>query len=90
MNHLLVIGGASLDVLHLKDKIVNSPGGAGMYTAMAARRCGAQATLFAPRPDPCPASLLPKLNICGHPSVPRQIFRQRCCQPICPDMTWYI
>jgi sugar/nucleoside kinase (ribokinase family) len=59
MNHLLVIGGASLDVLHLKDRTVKSPGGAGMYTAMAARRCGAQVTLLAPRPDPCPESLLP-------------------------------
>jgi hypothetical protein len=30
-----------------------------MYTAMAARRCGAQVSLFAPRPDPCPESLKP-------------------------------
>jgi hypothetical protein len=30
-----------------------------MYTAMAGRRCGAQVTLFAPRPDPYPESLLP-------------------------------
>jgi sugar/nucleoside kinase (ribokinase family) len=59
MNRLLVIGGASLDVLHLKDRTVNAPGGGGMYTAMAARRCGAQVALFAPRPDPCPESLLP-------------------------------
>jgi sugar/nucleoside kinase (ribokinase family) len=59
MNRLLVIGGASLDVLHLKDQTVRCPGGAGMYTAMAARRCGAQVTLFAPRPEPCPESLLP-------------------------------
>jgi hypothetical protein len=30
-----------------------------MYTAMAARRCGAQASLFGPRPDPCPERLEP-------------------------------
>jgi len=59
MNHLLVIGGASLDVLHLKDRTVNSPGGAGMYTAMAARRCGARVTMFGPRVDPCPELLQP-------------------------------
>jgi hypothetical protein len=34
-----------------------------MYTAMAARRCGAEVTLFGPRPDPCPESLLP---VAGH------------------------
>jgi 1D-myo-inositol 3-kinase len=55
--HLLVIGGASLDVLHVGDRIVPSPGGAGVYTAMAARRCGVKASLFAPRPAPMPAEL---------------------------------
>lgn len=59
MSQLLVIGGASLDVLHLEDRTVESAGGAGMYTAMAARRCGAQASLFGPRPDPCPECLRP-------------------------------
>jgi sugar/nucleoside kinase (ribokinase family) len=59
MTRLLVIGGASSDVLHLEDRTVACAGGAGMYTAMAARRCGAQATLFGPRPDPCPESLEP-------------------------------
>ena len=52
MNHLLVIGGASFDVLHLQDQTVATAGGAGMYTAMAARRCGAPVSLFGPRPDP--------------------------------------
>lgn len=33
-----------------------------MYTAMAAHRCGSQATLFAPRPDPCPPQLEPVAN----------------------------
>jgi sugar/nucleoside kinase (ribokinase family) len=59
MNRLLVIGGASSDVLHLKDRTVDSAGGAGMYTAIAARRCGSRVALFGPRPDPCPERLQP-------------------------------
>ncbi len=59
MSRLLVIGGASSDILHLAGQTVACAGGAGMYTAMAARRCGAQVALFAPRPDPCPEPLLP-------------------------------
>ncbi len=59
MNQLLVIGGASFDVLHLKDRTVDSVGGAGMYTAMAARRCGAKVALYSPRADPCPERLRP-------------------------------
>ncbi len=52
---ILVIGGTSLDTLAGADGLV--AGGAGMYTAMAARFCGASVTLFAPRPDPVPAPL---------------------------------
>jgi len=63
MNRLLVIGGVSFDVLHLEDRTVDSVGGVGMYTAMAARRCGAQTALFGPRPDPCPERLKP---VAGH------------------------
>jgi len=63
MNRLLVIGGASFDVLHLKGRTVDSVGGAGMYTAMAARRCGARVALFGPRPDPCPERLK---TVAGH------------------------
>ena len=63
VKRLLVIGGASSDVLHLEDRTVSSAGGAGMYTAMAARRCGAQVALFGPRPDPCPEPLKP---VAGH------------------------
>jgi ribokinase len=59
MNRLLVVGGASFDVLHLEDRTVESVGGAGMYTAMAARRCGAQVTMLSPRPEPCPERLQP-------------------------------
>jgi sugar/nucleoside kinase (ribokinase family) len=50
---LLVIGGASLDVYHLSNgQTVHSPGGAGLYTALAAACSGAQTGMFAPRPDP--------------------------------------
>jgi sugar/nucleoside kinase (ribokinase family) len=59
MNRLLVVGGTSIDVLHLKDRTVTCAGGAGMYTAMAARRCGTQVAMFSPRPDPCPEELKP-------------------------------
>jgi ribokinase len=59
MSQLLVIGGASSDILHLADQTVACAGGAGMYTAMAAHRCGVQVAMFAPRPDPCPEALLP-------------------------------
>jgi ribokinase len=59
MSRLLVIGVASVDRLHLQDRTVESAGGAGIYTAMAARRCGAHVTLFGPRPEPCPEPLKP-------------------------------
>ena len=54
MNRLLVIGGATFDRLHFPDRTVESVGGAGMYTAMAAYRCGAQVTMFGLCPDPRP------------------------------------
>ena len=59
MNQLLVVGGASFDILHLVDRTVESVGGAGMYTAMAAHRCGAQVAMFYLRPDPYPEPLKP-------------------------------
>ena len=59
MNRLLVIGSASSEVLYLEDRTVASVGGAGMYAAMAARRCGAQTAMFGPRPDPCSERLKP-------------------------------
>lgn len=55
--HLLVIGGASLDRLSFRGRTVASAGGAGLYTALAARRAGAGVTMFAPRPEPMPAEL---------------------------------
>lgn len=59
MEKLLVIGGASTDTLHLNEGTVDCAGGAGMYTAMAAHRCGARVTMLGPRPEPCPEFLLP-------------------------------
>jgi hypothetical protein len=63
MNRFLVIGGASFDVLHLEDRTVACAGGAGIYTAMVARRCGDQTKLFGLRPDRCPEPLKP---VAGH------------------------
>jgi sugar/nucleoside kinase (ribokinase family) len=59
MAAILVIGGASSDILHFAGQTVESAGGAGMYTAMAAHRSGVQASLFAPRPSPVPKMLQP-------------------------------
>ena len=59
MNDLLVIGGASFDLLHLASSSVETIGGAGLYTALAAHRCGASVSLLAPRPEPCPTTLQP-------------------------------
>ncbi|MCA9982711.1 MAG: carbohydrate kinase family protein, partial [Anaerolineales bacterium] len=59
MSDLLVIGGASLDRLHLAGGPVDSAGGAGLYTALAAHRSGARVAMLAPRPEPCPAVLQP-------------------------------
>ena len=56
---VLVIGGASLDVLHLAGQTAASAGGAGLYTALAAQCAGAKVGMFAPRPAPMPAELEP-------------------------------
>jgi sugar/nucleoside kinase (ribokinase family) len=57
MGHLLIIGGASSDILHISGQIIETAGGAGMYTAMAAKRSGVQVSLFGPRPEPIPEHL---------------------------------
>jgi ribokinase len=54
---ILVVGGASLDRLHFAGRTERSAGGAGLYTALAARRAGARVTMLAPRPEPMPAEL---------------------------------
>ncbi|MCB9153133.1 MAG: hypothetical protein H6649_03625 [Caldilineae bacterium] len=59
---ILVVGGASLDILHFAGQTVHSAGGAGLYTAAAAARAGARAAMFAPRPDPTPAALQPAIS----------------------------
>jgi sugar/nucleoside kinase (ribokinase family) len=56
---IVVIGTASLDVLHLGAHTVSTVGGAGLYTALAAVRRGATVALYAPRPTPMPAALQP-------------------------------
>lgn len=57
---VFVIGTASLDILHLADgRTVRTAGGAGLYTALAARSAGASVGLFAPKPNPMPAALEP-------------------------------
>ena len=59
MKKILVVGGTTFDTLHFFGQTHYTPGGAGMYTAMAARRCGVEAGIFAPRPHPMPVSLQP-------------------------------
>lgn len=53
--HILIIGGASVDKLRAAGQPVVTPGGGGLYTAVAARRAGAHVRFFAYRPDPLPA-----------------------------------
>lgn len=62
MSHLLVIGGASSDILHLESGTHPSAGGAGMYTSMAAHFSGTPVSLFAPCPNPVPDILQPVLQ----------------------------
>ena len=59
---ILVIGGASLDILHFGGRTVHSAGGAGLYTAAAAARAGVRSAMYAPRPQPAPAPLQPALS----------------------------
>ncbi|MCB2222819.1 MAG: carbohydrate kinase family protein [Actinobacteria bacterium] len=69
---LLVVGGASLDVLHVRGRPTPSAGGAGLYTGLAAVRAGAGVTMLAPRPEPMPDTLAPaarRLRWVG-PAVP--------------------
>ncbi|MGC8838921.1 MAG: hypothetical protein ACP5UM_10945, partial [Anaerolineae bacterium] len=56
---IAIVGGASVDILHFQGQTVHSIGGAGLYTALAAHRAGAQVTMFAPRPDPLPPVFAP-------------------------------
>ena len=60
---LLVVGGASRDQIHVEGRPVATPGGAGLYTALAAARAGAHVTMLAPLPDPMPPELAPALEL---------------------------
>ncbi len=60
---LLVVGGASLDRIHIDGEPVRTPGGAGLYTALAAARAGADVTMLAPLPDPMPPELASALDL---------------------------
>lgn len=59
MLQILVVGGASLDLLHFAGQTQETISGAGIYTALAAHRCGVEVTIFAPKPDPMPTALQP-------------------------------
>lgn len=56
---ILVIGCASLDTLHIAGQTHHTIGGAGLYTALAARYAGARVALFGPRPRTMPPALAP-------------------------------
>jgi ribokinase len=56
---IVVVGTASLDVLHLGEHTVSTVGGAGLYTALAAARAGAAVGLCAPWPVPMPPAFQP-------------------------------
>lgn len=60
-NRILVVGGVTIDTIHLPhkpDPLVR-PGGAGLFTARGAIEAGGPVTLFAQRPDPTPDLLVP-------------------------------
>lgn len=63
MGVVLVVGCASFDTIHIeregKRETVNIIGGAGLYTALAAARQGAEAILYGPRPEPMTESFQP-------------------------------
>jgi sugar/nucleoside kinase (ribokinase family) len=57
---LLVVGGVTLDLLHLPTgETAHTPGGAGTYVSLAANLAGADVSLFAQRPEPLPPSFQP-------------------------------
>jgi hypothetical protein len=56
---LIVIGGASLDILHFVGRTERAAGGSGLYTSLAAERMGMRVMMIAPRPNPVPPELEP-------------------------------
>ncbi|MGQ9585113.1 MAG: carbohydrate kinase family protein [Anaerolineae bacterium] len=74
--HIAVIGGTSQDILHFQGRTEPSIGGAGLYTALAARRAGVQVTMFAPRPEPMPPAFGPaveRVRWIGPPVLPEDL-----------------
>ena len=59
MTKILVIGGASQDILHINEKDIHTTGGAGLYTALGARAAGGQVDMLAPLPSPMPLLMQP-------------------------------
>ena len=59
MSHLLVIGGPSIDTLHINDQTTVSAGGAGLYTALAASRSGCKVSMYSPKPSQIPDAFKP-------------------------------
>lgn len=59
---LVVVGGASLDILHFAGRTERSAGGAGLYTSLAAARAGARVVMVGPRPEPMPEELAPAVR----------------------------
>lgn len=73
MPHLLVIGGPSIDTLHINGQTEKSAGGAGLYTALAAQRSGCNVSMYSPKPAPMPDQLKPlyrRLEVWSGPNVP--------------------
>ena len=58
---ILVVGGVTVDTLHLSGETGTriTPGGAGLYTALAVQATGGRVRLFAQRPVPMPLLLSP-------------------------------
>ena len=61
MSRILVVGCVSFDTVHLEltGRTIKTIGGAGLYTALAAAKVGAEVTLFALKPEPMPDLLKP-------------------------------
>jgi sugar/nucleoside kinase (ribokinase family) len=57
-----VFGTASFDILHVAGKVMHTIGGAGLYTALAAHRAGANVYFIAPRPEPMPELFAPVIE----------------------------
>lgn len=73
MNKILVVGGVAVDTIVRNGKRYEVPGGAGVYTALAAAACGVEVSLLALQPEPLPQVLLPiaeRLYEWQGPSIP--------------------